>query len=341
MSLFHVPNCPYGKVPYNLDNVNISKGNLPSKKDKIDLIKLSTIAGLCVISYFFIANRMGKILVSLGWVEMYLSNQSGRAAVDTLVSMFCILIPFTIGLGLIKMVFKEKQVLTFNAPRSGKLMFYAVLVGGLALVVSNFLTGMFVYFMDSIGVGLSSPDNQTFSGINQTLLLYLLRGALCPALIEEFAFRGVIMQPLRKYGDKFAIIVSSILFALMHGNLIQAPFAFLIGSVIGYVVVVTGSMWTGVLIHFLNNSYAIIMSSIAIKVSEVAYAMIFVCSSVILIIVGTIGVILFNKQKKKYYSIKYNGGTYKPYRYYFLNPVLIIAFYFIVKQMTEYVSVGG
>ena len=64
--------------------------------------------------------------------------------------------------------------------------------------------------------------------------------------IEEFAMRGVVMQSLRKYGDWFAIIMSSLVLALVHGNMVQIPFAFIAGIAIGYAVTVTGSMWTGV-----------------------------------------------------------------------------------------------
>ena len=44
---------------------------------------------------------------------------------------------------------------------------------------------------------------------------------------------------------------------MLHGNLIQAPFALIAGIGIGYAVCITESMWTGVIIHFFNNLYAV------------------------------------------------------------------------------------
>ena len=95
------------------------------------------------------------------------------------------------------------------------------------------------------------------------LVIYILRSTLVAALVEEFVFRGAIMQSLRRFGDGFALMISSMLFALAHGNLVQGPNAFLMGMVIGYFVIRTGSIWTGVLMHFFNNFLAVIFDLFA------------------------------------------------------------------------------
>lgn len=46
-------------------------------------------------------------------------------------------------------------------------------------------------------------------------------------------FRGYFLRLLRPYGTWFAVIVTAILFALMHGNILQIPFAFLVGLACG------------------------------------------------------------------------------------------------------------
>jgi len=50
-----------------------------------------------------------------------------------------------------------------------------------------------------------------------------------------------------------AIVVSSVLFALMHGNILQIPFALIVGMTCGYLVVRTGRIWPAMMLHFLNN----------------------------------------------------------------------------------------
>ena len=71
--------------------------------------------------------------------------------------------------------------------------------------------------------------------------------------------RGVVMQSLRRFGDGFALITSSLLFMLLHQSLLQYPNALLMGLFIGYAVLYTGSIWTGVILHLVNNVSVLIL----------------------------------------------------------------------------------
>ena len=78
--------------------------------------------------------------------------------------------------------------------------------------------------------------------------------ALTPAICEELAFRGFILSGLRRMGHKWgAIVLCSVFFGLTHGLLQQSLAACIVGILIGYVVVKTGSLWPGVLYHFAHN----------------------------------------------------------------------------------------
>lgn len=72
-------------------------------------------------------------------------------------------------------------------------------------------------------------------------------------IFEEVLFRGVLLQPFRKYGDLFAVIVSGVLFGLFHANLIQIPFAAITGILFGILVVKYNSIWPAIFVHMLNN----------------------------------------------------------------------------------------
>ena len=69
---------------------------------------------------------------------------------------------------------------------------------------------------------------------------------------EEILFRGLVLRSLQPYGKKFAIVISSLLFGLFHGNLMQAPFAFVVGLVMGYVAMEYHIGWA-VALHLINN----------------------------------------------------------------------------------------
>ena len=85
-------------------------------------------------------------------------------------------------------------------------------------------------------------------------LMYWANLVLIPAVCEELAFRKFLLGSLRRFGDGFALLVSSMVFALIHILPIRWPFALLMGLAIGYFVLLTGSVWTGILLHALNNA---------------------------------------------------------------------------------------
>lgn len=104
------------------------------------------------------------------------------------------------------------------------------------------------------------PYTPTFSaptGI-PAIILYYLRVALVPSILEELMFRGVIMQSLRRFGDVFALFCSAMLFGLAHRNIAQGLSALIVGLAIGFFVLRTGSLLTGMIIHLTNNTLSVI-----------------------------------------------------------------------------------
>jgi len=95
-----------------------------------------------------------------------------------------------------------------------------------------------------------------------SFILQFITIALVPAFCEEFLFRGVVLSNLMPYGKGTAIIVSSVLFGLMHGNFYQFLYATAAGILLGAVYVLTDSIWCSVLIHMINNSTSILQTAI-------------------------------------------------------------------------------
>lgn len=89
-------------------------------------------------------------------------------------------------------------------------------------------------------------------------------------LLEEMLFRGYLLGGLRRYGDRFAVIASATLFALMHGNLSQFLGALLIGLLLGYAKVKSGSLLLCVAAHMGNNLLALAMDGLTGLAGEYA-----------------------------------------------------------------------
>lgn len=89
------------------------------------------------------------------------------------------------------------------------------------------------------------------SGASNTFSMFLYASLLAP-ISEELLFRGFVLRSLRPYGKRFAIFGSAVLFGLFHGNLLQTPYAFLVGLVLGYVTVEYSVVWA-IVLHVFNN----------------------------------------------------------------------------------------
>lgn len=93
----------------------------------------------------------------------------------------------------------------------------------------------------------------------QPLAIILFAFALLPAICEELAFRGFILTGLQQMGRKWpAILLSSIFFGVTHGMLQQSLAACMLGMVIGFVAVQTGSLLPAIVFHVTHNSLTIL-----------------------------------------------------------------------------------
>lgn len=142
-----------------------------------------------------------------------------------------------------------------------------IIVGAVGMCMLSNIVNSFVLAIFS-EVGLEVPDApQMMEDTPTSFLLNLFVIAVLPALLEEMIYRGYILRVLRGHGDVYAILVSSMLFSLMHGNLRQIPFAFIVGMVLGYVYVVTDNIWVPIAIHFANNAISVVMEYFSFSLS--------------------------------------------------------------------------
>ncbi len=84
--------------------------------------------------------------------------------------------------------------------------------------------------------------------------------ALTPAICEEILFRGFALRPLEKaFGAKWAIILTAIAFAIVHLDFVRLVPTFALGLAFGYTAVKTRSIFPSMVLHLLNNSFALFM----------------------------------------------------------------------------------
>lgn len=152
---------------------------------------------------------------------------------------------------------------------TGGIGFLAVLgsVGG--CMGANIVTGILMAYLEYWGVPMPEMP-QMMEQTPVSLLMNVFVIAVLPAVLEEAVFRGCVLRVLRPYGDGFALVVSAILFGLMHGNVRQIPFALIVGLVLGWLYVTTNSIWWPMLIHFINNALSVCMEYLAFDMGDTA-----------------------------------------------------------------------
>lgn len=101
-------------------------------------------------------------------------------------------------------------------------------------------------------IGYSAvADMEAASEISTTVSMFLYASIVGP-IVEELIYRGFVLCSFQKYGKVAAIIISSILFGVMHANIPQGMFAFAVGLVLGYVAI-EYSIWWAIALHIFNN----------------------------------------------------------------------------------------
>ncbi len=93
--------------------------------------------------------------------------------------------------------------------------------------------------------------------------IVLLSVSVFAPFFEEWLCRGIILRGLlKKMKPGWAIVISALVFGLIHMNLWQAIPAFIIGTILGYVYYKTGSLKLTMLMHCVNNTLSVILSRI-------------------------------------------------------------------------------
>lgn len=140
----------------------------------------------------------------------------------------------------------------------GKLPAFAwVCVGMGCCVGANYITAFVIAMFKQFGYKLTQPDMLKPSSAIECVAI-VFSTAIAPALCEEFAMRCCSLGALRKYGKGYAVVAVSIVFGLIHGNVIQFVFAFILGLVFGYITIATDSILPAMFIHGFNNGISVL-----------------------------------------------------------------------------------
>ena len=141
-----------------------------------------------------------------------------------------------------------------------KAIIICFLLGILGFVVNLYASTFFSIILTRLGYRYSGGGSSGYDTLPK-FLLGILTVAILPAICEEFAHRGLLLQGTRKlWGYKMAIVISSVFFGLMHLNIQQFFFATVLGILMAYVDICAGSILPSIIMHFMNNFINVFLS---------------------------------------------------------------------------------
>lgn len=130
--------------------------------------------------------------------------------------------------------------------------FVIILISIFMMYAGNLLGGAIQGVVEQIvGFVPENPLEEYIGG--SSLILQVLCMVILAPLFEELVFRRTLIDRMRPYGEKLAVVTTAAMFALFHGNLSQMFYAFTLGLVFGYVYVRTGKLRYTVGLHMLIN----------------------------------------------------------------------------------------
>lgn len=136
---------------------------------------------------------------------------------------------------------------------------------GLIFVVSVLANFVISSFMEAFNIVQYFPDYellmQSLSG--GSLWIQLLSVGLVAPVIEEFLLRGVVFGRLRAYMKLLpALLIQALIFGLLHMNILQGLYAFVIALLFGYIYAKYGRLLLCILAHIAFNMTSIVFAAI-------------------------------------------------------------------------------
>ncbi len=279
----------------------------------------------------FVASNVLTILY-MPFFEIYNNDSTVQLLYSSAVTVPCYLLA---GLFVVKCDRRKiSEVGLFGASKKG-LTVPAIFMGLAAATVGNILCSLFASLLDGTVLepkmqGIDMPESIT------GIIIYFICVAVFPALVEEFFFRGIVLSSLKKFGTGFAVVVSSIMFALIHGNLVQIPFALTIGLALGFLYVETGSIWPGVIVHFINNLTASALELLGKFIPAVVVNLINYSYMALAVILGVAFAARFFYRKEdagKWEKSMHKTPDGKKYKYFFTAVVMILFFINVISDV--------
>ncbi len=127
-----------------------------------------------------------------------------------------------------------------------------------------------------------SVTTSTVNFASDKAYVVVIASVIMPAVCEELLIRGVALSEYKKYGVAISVIMTSVVFALFHGNIITIPSLFVAGVFYAVLTHLFSSVWPAIICHIINNGIALFVSAnadfIKYLLSDIIFVVLLVCA---------------------------------------------------------------
>ena len=201
------------------------------------------------IVYFSLA------LIALYYLGGYLRGKNLMMGLAQ-TQIFLILLPAYLIVRLLKL--KEAEIIRLKLPKAKELAlipFIAIPAAIIVMLLSQVINAIFPFppkYLEMLSKLFTMDKN---------LWKVALVMAVLPGFCEEYLFRGFIIRFFEKYGSRIAIVISALLFAAFHLDPFRFLPVFILGLLLGYLTLRSGSIVNSMLSHAINNGFALFLST--------------------------------------------------------------------------------
>ena len=277
--------------------------NKESYKERVSVRRLGNSIGMSLSMFNLAGTVIQLIIIAVMYfilgvesTQWQLTDTGTLYLINAVMTLFVLTVPYVFAAKFCGS--RVTELVAFNKTSFTKVITLVMLGMGVC-ALSNFASSSITSVIEQF-FGISSDSSADSYGTGlQSFLLMLLCVGILPAILEEFALRGVVMGLLRKkFGDGAAIVISALLFGLLHGNLQQIPFAFGVGLILGYATIYSGSLIPAMIIHAMNNSISVVLTFATASVSPMTSQVIMLLYYAVSLLVGLCGFIMLVKTDK-------------------------------------------
>lgn len=237
-------------------------------KKKSKVIMFSILIVMAFILTQIIASFIGSIFISAQFINSGLNSEEIQTKISqtlsnnaTIISVIGNIIFLVLGIVIYK-IKKKKIIEEINLKQ---VCLKDLLIPIIAIITYSI---SFNLIINILPIPASLLGNTTKLGIasQSNLAFYILSILIIAPIVEEFAFRGIIMTKLKKeYSSIVAIMISAILFGLIHlmtGSILIVLFAIIGGIIFALSYEKTGTLFVPIIVHIVGNICDMITNSI-------------------------------------------------------------------------------